>query len=81
MPKNAPTPPLWVGTTAAADLLGIVPRTLYRLINEGHLPAYKMGRVLRLRVRDVDDYVETLRVQPGDLTHLYPPASGADDPE
>lgn len=32
--------PAWLGTAAAADYLGIRPRTLYRLINEGRLPAY-----------------------------------------
>ena len=62
----------WLGTTAAADFLGVVPRTLYRLIDEGLLPAYKMGRVIRLKSSDLDDYLEHQRVQPGDLKHLYP---------
>ena len=62
----------WLGTTAAADLLGVVPRTLYRLIDEGLLPAYKMGRVIRLKSTDLDAYLEQQRVQPGDLKHLYP---------
>lgn len=48
----------WVGTKEAATRLGIVLRTLYRLINEGELPAYKMGRVLRIKSSDLDQYVE-----------------------
>ena len=36
------------GFLVAARQLGITARTLYRLINEGEIPAYKLGRVLRL---------------------------------
>jgi len=71
----------WIGTTEAAKYLGVVPRTLYRLIDEGALPAYKLGRVLRVRVADLEAFLETTRVQPGELRHLYPPADGtAPDP-
>lgn len=62
----------WLGTTEAAERLGVVPRTLYRMIDEGAIPAYKMGRVIRLRAGDLDDYLEAHRVQPGSLSHLYP---------
>ena len=34
----------WLGTPEAAERLGITQRTLYRLIDEGQVPAYKMGR-------------------------------------
>ena len=36
--------PEWMGTPAAARRLGITTRTLYRLIDEGRLPAYRIGR-------------------------------------
>lgn len=62
----------WVGTTAAAAYLGVVPRTLYRMIDEDRIPAYKMGRVIRLKRSDLDAYLESHRVQPGSLEHLYP---------
>ena len=62
----------WLGTTEAAERLGIVPRTLYRMIDEGQIPAYKMGRVLRVKVSDLEAFLETTRVQPGSLSHLYP---------
>ena len=29
----------WLGTTEAAERLGVVPRTLYRMIDEGSIPA------------------------------------------
>ena len=62
----------WLSTPAAADRLGITPRTLYRFIDEGQLPAYKFGRVIRLKQQDVDIYIESCRVEPGSMSHLYP---------
>ena len=62
----------WLGAPAAASLLGIGLKTLYGLINAGHLPAYKIGRVIRLRM-EVMAYVERCRIEPGTLGHLYPP--------
>lgn len=63
---------VWLGTTEAAERLGVVPRTLYRMIDSGEIPAYKMGRVLRVKESDLDAFVESMRVQPGSLSHLYP---------
>ena len=57
--------------------MGVTLRTLYRFIDEGQLPAYKMGRVIRLQVRDVDDFIERARIMPGTLEHLYPDPRGA----
>ena len=62
----------WLGTTEAAERLGVVPRTLYRMIDEGAIPAYKMGRVIRVKASDLDAFLETTKVQPGSLSHLYP---------
>ncbi len=64
-------PPTWLGTTAAARYLGITPRTLYRLIDQGRVPAYALGRVYRVRQSDLDAYLATARVQPGTLGHLH----------
>ena len=69
---EAPPEPVWLGTQDAARQLGITARTLYRLINEGEIPAYKLGRVLRLKLSDVEAFLEAARVRPGDLEHLYP---------
>jgi excisionase family DNA binding protein len=64
----------WLGTAEAARYLGITPRTLYRLINEGQVPAYKLGRVIRVKTADLDDFLESARIEPGSLEHLYPEA-------
>jgi excisionase family DNA binding protein len=51
-------------------------RTLYRFIDEGQLPAYKMGRVIRLQAQEVDAFIERARIVPGTLEHLYPDPRG-----
>jgi excisionase family DNA binding protein len=62
----------WLSTQEAARRLGITTRTLYRFVDQGELPAYRMGRVIRLKAADVDSFIEGSRIQPGTLEHLYP---------
>lgn len=62
----------WMGTREACERLGVTLRTLYRFIDEGQLPAYKMGRVIRVQSSDVDDFITRMRIEPGTLEHLYP---------
>ena len=68
-----PLPDDWRSTASAARYLGITPRTLYRLMNEGKVPGYRFGRVIRIRSADLDAFIEASRIQPGELRHLYPP--------
>lgn len=70
---------VWLSTPAAAARLGITARTLYRFIDEGQVPAYKFGRVIRLKQADVDAYIESCRVEPGSMSHLYPETQGSGD--
>ena len=67
----------WLGTKEAAAQLGITLRSLYRFIDEGELAAYKFGRVIRLKEEDVERYIESCRIAPGQLEHLYPPLKGS----
>jgi excisionase family DNA binding protein len=62
----------WLSTAAAAKRLGITNRTLYRFIDEGLLPAYRFGRVIRLQQKEVDAFIDRSRIEPGTLEHLYP---------
>ena len=64
----------WMSTGEAARRLGVTVRTLYRLIDEGELPAYKFGRVIRLQENEVDEFISHSRIEPGKLQHLYPDA-------
>ncbi len=66
----------WLSTAEAARRLGVTPRTLYRFIDEGQVPAYRFGRVIRLKQAEVDAFVEECRIEPGTLEHLYPETSG-----
>jgi excisionase family DNA binding protein len=63
---------IWLSTAAAARRIGITPRTLYRFIDEGQVPAYRFGRVIRLKQNEVDEFIERSRIEPGTLEHLYP---------
>jgi excisionase family DNA binding protein len=65
-------PIIWMSTPSAAEYLGVNTRTVYRLIDEGELPAYKFGRVIRLQEADVVAFIERSRIAPGSLEHLYP---------
>ena len=75
----ADTTDSWMSSKDAAQRIGITPRTLYRFIDEGQIPAYRIGRVIRLQRSDVESFIEQSRVQPGTLKHLYPDAVTADD--
>lgn len=61
----------WLSTKEAAAHLGITPRTLYRLVDTDQLPAYKFGRVIRLKEHEVEAFIEASRIAPGELKHLY----------
>ena len=67
----------WLSTGDAARRLGVTTRTLYRFIDEGELPGYRFGRVIRLKAADVDAYIEKCRIEPGTMAHLYPDTSPA----
>ena len=66
----------WLSTAAAAKRLGITSRTLYRFIDQGEIPAYRFGRVIRLKQDEVDAFIDRSRIEPGTLDHLYPEPVG-----
>jgi len=66
----------WLSTKEAAERLGVTLRSLYRFIDEGGLVAYKFGRVIRLQEADVESFIESSRIRPGSLEHLYPEVKG-----
>lgn len=46
----------WLKPIDAARRLGVSTKELYRLIDQGRLPAYRFGRVVRLLADDVEEY-------------------------
>lgn len=61
----------WMGTKEAAEAVGVTLRTLYRLIDDGKIPAYQIGRVIRVLRSDIESYLDSVRISPGTLRHLY----------
>ena len=53
---NAPDP--WVAVGQVADHLDVTKDTVYRWIDQEGLPARKVGRLLRFRLREIDAWVE-----------------------
>jgi len=43
------------------------------------LPAYRFGRVIRLKEAEVDGFIDSCRIEPGTLEHLYPEAVAGKD--
>jgi excisionase family DNA binding protein len=76
---SSPEGPEWLRSPDAADYLGVGLRTLYKFIDDGDLPAYRMGRVIRLKRADVDAFIESRRIQPGTLDHLRADGGGSAD--
>jgi len=48
----------------AARLRGLSDRRLWLAIREGALPAYQIGGWLRVRLTDVDRWIESMRINP-----------------
>ena len=51
-------------TEEVLGYLNTTPRTIYRLIRSGELPAVRIGRQWRFRRADLDAWVERQRVSP-----------------
>lgn len=45
-----------VGTSTAAELLGVSPNRIRQLVNSGQLPAQRIGRTFVIRRRDLDAF-------------------------
>ena len=70
----------WVSTKEASELLGLTVSTLYRLIDDGHLTAYRFGRVIRLREIDIDTFIASSQIKPGSLhQHRQDELDGCDE--
>ena len=69
----------WLSSKEAAHRIGVTQRTLYRFIDEDRLPAYRLGRDIRLKALDVEAFIEAGRIRPGSLKHLYPESKKPSD--
>jgi excisionase family DNA binding protein len=51
-----------------AERLDVKPLTIYRLLKQGKLPAFKIGRVIRFDPDAVATFLESVRVGPQGLS-------------
>ncbi len=58
-------PTEWVGVTEACRILGISNMTLYKLVDEGFLPAYRIRGVKAMQFKRSDVVGLIERVEPG----------------
>jgi excisionase family DNA binding protein len=56
--------PRFIKTEEVLDCLKVTPRTLYRLIHSGQLPAVRVGRQWRFRKADLENWLAA-REAPG----------------
>lgn len=68
-----------MGVPATAKHLGVTLRMVYKLIDTGSIPAFKVGRVIRIRTADVETFLESSRIEPGTLRHLHESGARLDD--
>jgi excisionase family DNA binding protein len=59
-------------TAEAAAWLGVTSRTLHRLVDRGELTPVRHGGRPRFALLDLELFLESHRVRPGTLSHLYP---------
>ena len=74
--------PNWLGSTGRGqiprpsntDPLPIDRRNCYGCCqgSDCQLTAYRIGRVIRFKVSDLDAYIDSSRIEPGTITYLYP---------
>jgi len=46
-----------------AELLKLNKMTIYRYVRAGKLTAYKVGKDLRIKGEDIDNFLESIRIQ------------------
>jgi excisionase family DNA binding protein len=55
----------WFTTDQLIRWLGLGRTKTYEMLRSGEIPSYKIGRVRRIRRRDVEAWLERNRFQPG----------------
>jgi len=64
--KTVPPDYRWISSVRAAERLGLSIRQLYRLIDRGELPAYRIASEIRLLAHEVEGFHEKYP-DPGEL--------------
>jgi excisionase family DNA binding protein len=59
---NNPASKEWLSLAEVQRIIGIGKTKTYGLVASGEIPAVKIGRVLRVNRRELDEWLETQRV-------------------
>lgn len=57
--QKAEDAPVFIPLSSASPMVGLCDRTLRRAISNGELPGYKVGRALRVRVDELDRWMQS----------------------
>ena len=52
-----------IGTNAVAEMLGVIPRTVVRLVERGDIPGFKVGDVWRFYRSEIKHYIQNQKDQ------------------
>ena len=55
-----------------AERLAVTPMTIYRMVDQGKLPAVKIGKSIRFQPEAIAAFLETVRVGPAGLAEEEP---------
>jgi hypothetical protein len=77
MSANASTGSPLFTVSAAARARGLYARRLWNAIRAGDLPAFQVGHWLRVRIEDLDAWVESQRYDPNQKPRLKEAAGRA----
>ena len=47
-----------IGTKEVAEMLGVIPRTVVRLVERGDIPGFKVGDVWRFYRSEIKQYIQ-----------------------
>jgi excisionase family DNA binding protein len=61
----------WLTIVEVSWRLGLIPKTVARLISSGELPTTQVEGRRRVAPKDLDAFIEGRRVPPGSLEHLH----------
>ena len=50
-----------------SDKLAVTTATIYRMVERGELPAYKIGKSLRFNPEEIEEFLKSVRIGPNGL--------------
>ena len=61
--KTAQDGYIWLTTKELAPYIKVKEKTIYYLVKRGSIPHYRVGKLIRFRKDEIDDWMESKRVQ------------------